>query len=254
MGEPLVRLKEVALGYGRKVVLRDVSLQLQQGEFWGFVGPNGSGKTTLVRALLGLLRPMKGQVVWHRRTRIGYVPQRETLDDLLPLTALEIVLMGRIHRGGFGHRFTPDDQAKALAAMEQVGIADLAPMRYRQLSGGQKQRVLLARALATEPDLLLLDEPTNGLDLPTEHAIMELLHRIHQERGVTIVLVTHLLSLAANAATHLALFRDGQVIAGSITEMLTEGRLSATYQKPITVRELNGYRVVMIAAPSEATH
>jgi ABC-type cobalamin/Fe3+-siderophores transport system ATPase subunit len=142
---------------------------------------------------------------------------------------------------------------KALAAMEQVGIADLAPMRYRQLSGGQKQRVLLARALATEPDLLLLDEPTNGLDLPTEHAIMELLRRIHQERGVTIVLVTHLLSLAANAATHLALFRDGQVVAGSVAEMLTERRLSATYQTPIAVRELNGYRVVMVAPSSEAT-
>jgi ABC-type Mn2+/Zn2+ transport system ATPase subunit len=253
MVEPFVRVEGVTLGYGRKVVLRDVWLQIGAGEFWGFVGPNGSGKTTLVRALLGLLRPMKGQILWHRRARIGYVPQRETLDDLLPLTALDIVLMGRIHKGGFGHRFHLDDRAKALAAMEQVGIADLAPMRYRQLSGGQKQRVLLARALATEPELLLLDEPTNGLDLPMEHAIMELLRRIHQERGVTIVLVTHLLSLAANAATHLALFRDGQVVAGSVAEMLTERRLSATYQTPIAVRELNGYRVVMVAPSSEAT-
>lgn len=246
MNELLVTIDLVTLGYGRKAVLRDVTMQLQAGEFWGFVGPNGSGKTTLVRALLGLLKPKQGRIVWHRKARIGYVPQREALDDLLPLTALDIVLMGRIHKGGFFHRFTPADREKALQAMEQVSITELAPIPYRELSGGQKQRVLLARALATEPELLLLDEPTNGLDLPTEHAIMELLRRIHAERGVTVVLVTHLLSLAANAATHLALFHDGQVISGNTTELLTEQRLSAAYQAPVAVQELNGYRVVMV--------
>ncbi|GBC98403.1 Zinc import ATP-binding protein ZnuC [bacterium HR17] len=248
MGKALVSLQSVTLGYGRKVVLREVTMRLGQGEFWGFVGPNGSGKTTLVRALLRLLRPQSGQIVWHQPVRIGYVPQREALDDLLPLTALDIVLMGRIRKGGFLHRFTVTDRQKALQVMEQVGIAALAPLPYRDLSGGQKQRVLIARALATEPDVLLLDEPTNGLDLPTEHAIMALLRRIHAERGVTVVLVTHLLSLAANAATHLALFREGQVIAGPAPELLTERRLSATYQAPIVVHEVNGYRIVLMGA------
>jgi len=246
MGETLVSLREVTLGYGRKVVLRDVTMEIGAGEFWGFVGPNGSGKTTLVRALLGLVKPKRGQILWGKQVRVGYVPQREALDDLLPLTALDIVLLGRIRKGGFLHRFSGADLDKAVETMEQVGIADLASLPFRELSGGQKQRVLIARALVTEPELLLLDEPTNGLDLPTEHAIMELLRRIHGERNVTIVFVTHLLSLAANAATHLALFHDGRVIAGEIDELLSEQKLSATYQTPIAVQELNGYKVVMV--------
>lgn len=246
MGELLVSINSAILGYGQKTVLKNVTMQLSEGEFWGFVGPNGSGKTTLVRALLGLIKPRHGQIVWHRQVRIGYVPQREALDDLLPLTSLEIVLLGRIRKGGFLHRFSAEDFDRAFRAMEQVGIADLAHLPFRELSGGQKQRVLLARALVTEPNLLLLDEPTNGLDLPTEHAIMEFLKRIHTEGNVTIVFVTHLLSLAANSATHLALFQDGLVIAGEISELLNEQRLSATYQKPIAVYELNGYKVVMV--------
>jgi len=246
MGETLVSLREVTLGYGRKVVLRDVTMEIGAGEFWGFVGPNGSGKTTLVRALLGLVKPKRGQILWGKQVRIGYVPQREALDDLLPLTALDIVLLGRIRKGGFLHRFSRADLDKVVETMEQVGIADLASLPFRELSGGQKQRVLIARALVTEPELLLLDEPTNGLDLPTEHAIMELLRRIHGERNVTIVFVTHLLSLAANAATHLALFHDGRVVVGEIDELLSEQKLSATYQTPIAVQELNGYKVVMV--------
>jgi len=251
MSELLVSVENVTLGYGRKIVLSEVTMQIGVGEFWGFVGPNGSGKTTLIRALLGLLKPKQGKIVWHRKVRIGYVPQREALDDLLPMTALDIVLMGRIKKGGFLHRFSQDDFGAALQAMEQVGIADLASLPFRELSGGQKQRVLIARALATEPDLLLLDEPTNGLDLPTEHAIMELLRKIHAEQGVTIVFVTHLLSLAANSATHLALFQDGRVTAGAVGELLTEQRLSATYQTPIVVHELNGYKVVMVQESRE---
>ncbi len=226
-------------------------MQINAGEFWGFVGPNGSGKTTLVRAVLGILKPKQGQILWHYKARIGYVPQREALDDLLPITAFDIVLMGRIRKGGFMHRFSKDDCDKAFQVMEQIGIADLARLPFRELSGGQKQRVLIARALATDPDLLLLDEPTNGLDLPTEHAIMELLQRIHSERKITIVFVTHLLSLAANSATHLALFHEGQVTAGEISELLTEQKLSATYQTPISVHELNGYKVVMVQGSKE---
>lgn len=246
VNELLASVNSVTLGYGRKVVLKDVTMQLGEGEFWGFVGPNGSGKTTLVRALLGLIKPQQGQIVWHRQVRIGYVPQREALDDLLPLTALDIVLLGRIRKGGLLHRFSAEDFDKALQTMEQVGIADLARLPFRELSGGQKQRVLLARALVADPDLLLLDEPTNGLDLPTEHAIMELLKQIHSERNVAIVFVTHLLSLAANSVTHLALFHNGRVIAGEIGELLSEQKLSATYQTPISVHDLNGYKVVMV--------
>lgn len=245
MDSQLVTISQADFGYGKKLVLKGVSFQLKAGDFWGFVGPNGSGKTTLVRALLGLIRPKRGQIIWHQKARIGYVPQREALDDLLPMTALDIVLMGRVRKGGFLHRFTHVDSEKAFQAMQLVGITDLASIPFRELSGGQKQRVLIARTLATEPNLLLLDEPTNGLDLPTEQAIMELLRQIHAEQNVTVVFVTHLLSLAANSATHLALFHNGSVIAGEIEELLNEHRLSETYRTEISVRELDGYKVVM---------
>ncbi len=253
MSDRLVTVENASFGYGRKVVLDGVNLQLCRGEFWGFVGPNGSGKTTLLLALLGLLAPKAGQLVWHHPARIGYVPQREALDALLPLTALDIVLMGQLRRGGFFHRFTSEDKDKAISVMELIGIANLALRPYRELSGGQKQRVLIARALAAEPEMLLLDEPTNGLDLPTEYAIMQLLQQIHEEKGVTIVFVTHLLNLVANTVTHLALFYEGRVVAGSVEEMLSQQQLSATYQIPILVRELNGYRLVMVQEPTKAS-
>lgn len=251
MEDVLVSCKNVTLGYGGKIVLRDVTMQIKTGEFWGFVGPNGSGKTTLIRSLLGLIKPKRGEILWHRKVAIGYVPQREALDDLLPMTALDIVLTGRIRRGGFFHRVTSEDIERALQAMERVGIAELASSPFRELSGGQKQRVLIARALATEPDLLLLDEPTNGLDLPTEHAIIELLRQIHSQQSVTVIFVTHLLSLAANSATHLALFYEGRVAAGEIRELLTEEQLSGTYQAPIAVHDLDGYKVVMVKGTRE---
>lgn len=242
----LVTVEGVTLSYGRKVILRGVSLTLRQGEFWGFVGPNGSGKTTLIKGLLGLLRPQKGQIRWHRPVRVGYVPQRESLDDLFPLTVLDLVLMARLRRSGFFFRPRRDDLDKAFWALERVGIAELASRPFRDLSGGQKQRVLLARALAVDPEILLLDEPTNGLDLPTEQAIVELLKGLHRERNITIVFVTHLLSLAANIVTHLALFHEKAVAVGTTEELLTEQRLSMTYQAPVTVEDLKGYRIVRV--------
>jgi manganese/iron transport system ATP-binding protein len=149
MMQALIRFEHAALGYGRRVVLDDVSLTVYTGDFLGIVGPNGAGKTTLLKALLGTLPPVRGVVSRPARAGLfGYVPQREGVDETFPLTVREMIMMGRFARIGLLHRPRADDAARVVASAEHVGIAPLLDRRYRTLSGGQKQRTLIARALA----------------------------------------------------------------------------------------------------------
>ncbi len=235
------------LGYGRHdLVLREVRLSVRRGDFLGIVGPNGSGKTTLLRTLLGLLTPVRGVV---RRSAssvvIGYVPQRDTVDSMFPISVQEIVLMGRYPKLGVIRRPRPADRMLALRALEQVGIGDLARRNYPELSGGQKQRALIARALAAEPDILVLDEPTNGMDLHSEHSLLELIGGLHAAGRLTVVLVSHLLANVANWAPRIAIINDGRLEEGTREEMLTGERLSRMYGIDVGVHLLDGrYAVV----------
>ncbi|MDH7568996.1 MAG: ATP-binding cassette domain-containing protein, partial [Armatimonadota bacterium] len=169
---PLIVFEDVVLGYGREPVLSDLSFAIRRGDYLGIVGPNGSGKTTLLKGVLGVLPPLSGRIVrgrdGGREVRFGYVPQINTVDELYPLGVLDVVLMGRYRRIGLVRRPGKEDRERAMAALEEVGIAHLAPRLYRDLSGGQRQRVLMARALAIEPDILVLDEPTNDMDIAAE--------------------------------------------------------------------------------------
>lgn len=249
--EPLVRFHNVQLGYGQQVVLDKVSLDIFQGDFFGLVGPNGSGKTTLLRCLLGILKPLSGQVARASGLRIGYVPQREMLDALFPLTALDIVLMGRYPRVGIFRSPRRADRDLALQCLSQVGLADSAHKLYRELSGGQRQRVLIARALAVEPNLLVLDEPTNGLDLPTEAAILGLIERLHSEGGLTIVLVSHVLNVVARYATRMGVLLDGKLLAGEAEQLLREQVLQEVYGVPVCVQRLNHHYIVAVRETTE---
>ena len=238
--ETLLALQKVNLGYSGRTVLENVELDLVRGDYLGVVGPNGAGKSTLLLGLLGVLPTLAG-----RREgpppglRIGYVPQRGALDELFPLTVRDIVVMGwELYR----KETPPFDKIEPV--LESVNLAGLATRRFKELSGGQKQRVLIARALVLEPELLVLDEPTNGLDLPSEHAIMELSARIHRE-GRTVVLVTHQLNLVANYARKLALVGDRHVTTGATSELLAADRLSAMYGTKVRVAEVEGHRVIM---------
>lgn len=245
----LVNFKDVRLGYGRLTVLDAVNLAICKGDFLGVVGPNGSGKTTLLKALLGMLSPMTGEIQWRvpRSTvRFGYVPQRELLDELYPLTVLDIVLMSRTSLRCPWRRYSNDDRECALWALKQVGITDLSQVPYRLLSGGQKQRTLIARALAAEPTLLVLDEPTNGLDLPTEHSIMELIRRLHEEHQITVVFVTHLLNVVINYASRIAIVHNGRVHVGVTAEMVSPEHLREAYGIETCLGTVNGKRVVMV--------
>lgn len=240
---PLIEFTDAALGYGRRdIVLRDVNLRVNRGDFLGIVGPNGSGKTTLLRTLLGLIPPVSGEVRIGdgEQVRFGYVPQRETVDTLFPIPVEEIVLMGRYARIGPIKRPGKQDREIARKALAHVGISHLAERSYRDLSGGQKQRALIARALATEPDVLILDEPTNGMDLASEHGLLELARTLHDDDGLTVIIVSHLLANVANYSQQIAIIAAGALEVGPRVEMLSTERLSRLYGMNVRVYDLDG--------------
>jgi ABC-type Mn2+/Zn2+ transport system ATPase subunit len=191
VGEPGITVERATLGYPGRVVLRDVSLALGEPEFVAVLGANGSGKTTLLRSLLGFVPPLSGRIERAPGLRVGYVPQRETLDDLYPLSAKDVALMGTYGDVAFWRRLGRAERARARAALDACGAREFARTRYAELSGGQRQRVLIARALATEPHVLLLDEPTAGVDQVTERAVLAVLQRLRHERSLAIWMVTH---------------------------------------------------------------
>jgi len=233
MGKPLLEFKDVYLGYRGEVILPSVNLLIEEGDFLGIVGPNGAGKTTLLRAIAGVLKPMRGQVILHKpNLSIGYVPQRSLLDEVYPLTALEIALMGLYRKVGVLRRVKRYED-KAREALRIVGLEGMENKLYRELSGGQKQKVLLARALVSEPEVLLLDEPITDLDVASQKAMMDFLSNLNREKGITILLVSHLLDVVAERANKIVMLGDGRVVSGTKAEMLSPERLREFFGLPI---------------------
>lgn len=270
----LIRFENVALGYRRNVVLADLNFAVQEGEFFGIVGANGSGKTTILRAMLGILRPLSGRVAFtpgkarnlfndeprivhvdgngrlvrdegEGRMPFGYVPQRGFLDEIFPLTAREIVLMGCYGRLGPWRRPGQRERDLTEKSLAQVGIGGLATQRFRNLSGGQKQRVLIARALVAEAKVLVLDEPTDGMDLEGQHAILDLIVKLREQSGVSLIYVTHRLNELANTAQRLMLLHEGKVRIGRVEEILTAAVLREVYGVEAKVEQIDGKRVIV---------
>lgn len=231
-------------------MLSDLNFTVNEGDFLGIVGPNGAGKTTVLKAILGILKPQSGKVIFHtggqRSSKIGYVPQRDAPDEMFPLTALDIVLMARYAEVGVLRRLRKEDKDIAWQSLEEVGMSEMARQPFRALSGGQKQRVLIARALATRSRLLLLDEPTNGMDLASEALLMDLIARLHRQHNLTVLLVTHLLNLVANYARHIAILCEGKFEIGETNDMLTPAHLQRLYNIPAAVVTVDGQKVVMV--------
>ena len=243
---PILALDGAAIGYGREVLLRDISLEVARGEFLAIVGPNGGGKTTLLRTLLGVQSPLAGSRRQPRALRVGFVPQRDHVDAYWPLTAAEVAVMGRYRLLGTGRRPGEQDRVAVRAALARVGIEDLADVPFRTLSGGQRQRTLIARALASEPELLALDEPTNGMDPAAELDAMDVLRDLHRAGGLAVVMVSHRLEAVANYAHRLCFVdKDKRLFrVGSLEEMLTSEALGALYGRRVAVREEGGRRFV----------
>jgi ABC-type Mn2+/Zn2+ transport system ATPase subunit len=245
---PLIEFRGVTLGYRRSVVLADLSFAVQAGDLFGIVGANGSGKTTILRAMLGVIEPRTGRILFDgadERIRFGYVPQRAVIDEMFPLTAREIVIMGRYALLPPGKRPGPEDRRIAEKQLEHVGIGALADKRFRDMSGGQKQRTLFARALAAEAKVLLMDEPTDGMDLEGQQAILDLIRDLRAESGVTVVYVTHRLNELADSADRLMLLHDGKVRVGPVAELLTPAVLREMYGIEARVEHVAGKRVIV---------
>jgi ABC-type Mn2+/Zn2+ transport system ATPase subunit len=245
----LIALSQVEVGYHGAPVLPPIDLTIAAGDAVGIVGPNGSGKTTLVRTILGLLEPVRGTVSSPRGRgpRFGYVPQRSAADANFPLTAFEVTLMGRYGLIGPVRRPGRADVEKAWAALADVDATDLGPRLFHALSGGQRQRVLVARALASEPEILALDEPTTGMDLPSERAMLDLV-RSFTARGIAVVLISHQLGAVSDHVETLVVVagHDHPVAIGPRAELLTSERLSRIYDCSIVVRAVEGHSVIFV--------
>ena len=229
---PVIALRDVSLGYDGRVVLQHLTFDVEPGEFLALLGPNGAGKSTLLRGLLGLLPPLAGRIEYgfdRRQSPPGYVPQRDALDPIFPMTAAEVVLMGTY--AGLGPlRLVGRVQHRiAATALERVGLTQIGESPFWALSGGQKQRVLIARALAAEPRVLLLDEPTAGVDPAATHAIMDVISRLNRDEGLTVILVTHQLRQARPLVHSVIWVEEGRAAKGPTETMLAPERVAAVF-------------------------
>ncbi len=239
----LIKLSNVSIGYGKKTVVENINLVIYVNDFIGLVGPNGAGKTTLLHTLLGILKPVKGQII-KDNIIFGYVPQRDLVQPLLPYTVFEVVMMGRYPlMKTFQHPNKKDNEIVE-HCLEKVGILSLKNEQYNNLSGGQRQRTLIARALAVEPEILILDEPTNGMDTPSHHSLLNLINELHSDNKLTIILVSHLLSDVANGVKKLILLEKDFFQFGEIQEVLSEENLRKTYSSEFSVNIIDGEYII----------
>lgn len=195
MENPVIHLEHVTFSYNHTPVLEDVNLDVAEGDFIAVVGPNAGGKTTLLKIILGLLKPDHGKVrvfgvtPVRARPRIGYMAQQTSFDFLFPVSVLDVALMGRLGHSGRFAFYSRKDREAAMEALERVEMTSWKNRPFSQLSGGQRQRVLLARALASDPELMILDEPTANVDAAIETELFEILDALN--RHMTIMVVTH---------------------------------------------------------------
>ncbi len=238
---------DLRLAYGERVVVDGLDLTIAEGTITAVIGPNGCGKSTLLRALGRLLRPRRGSVLLDGR-QIHKVPTKEVARvlGLLPqapvapegLTVADLVGRGRHPHQSWYRQWSPEDETAVVRALDLTGIADLAERPVDELSGGQRQRAWLSMALAQGTDLLLLDEPTTYLDLSHQVDVLELVRRLHQESGRTVVMVLHDLNLAARYADRLVAMRDGAIAAdGPPGDVLTEQLLADVFDLDAKVIE-----------------
>ncbi|MBN2466028.1 metal ABC transporter ATP-binding protein [candidate division WOR-3 bacterium] len=253
--EQPVRFDHVTVAYQQSIAIEDVSFELSPGEFLGIIGPNGSGKTTLLRAVLGLVRPVSGNVVVlgaagrelpNVRRHIGYVPQRRALDPQFPISVRDAVAMGLYPTLGAFRRPTAGEQARVEQALAAVGLSESTGHVAGHLSGGQQQRLLIARALVQEPQILLLDEPTSAVDVATRSAIVELVRRLHAERRLTTLYVTHDVNEVLPCVDKVLYINRTVRAFGSCAQVLSRETLEALYGGRVIFAEEGGRQYVVV--------
>jgi len=245
----LIRLERAVIGY-RTPLLPPINLTVRASSTLGVLGPNGAGKTALLKALLGLLPLLGGRRVLPlgRTPRVGYVPQRDRLDMSWPLSVLDVVLMGRAPLVGPMRRYGARDRDAARAAMNEIGIGDLADRPLYALSGGQHQKVLIARAIAAEPELLVLDEPTSAMDPAAERVLLDLVARLKSAHDLSVVLVTHQLTAIPGFADEVALVDRERALfeVGPAEEMLDPEKLGRLYGRVVRFAKVGDKIAILI--------
>ena len=242
---PALTVRNLWSGYGGRPVLEAVDFQIDPGDMVGIIGPNGSGKSTLIKTVLGLIKPMRGEVSIlgnkgvPQRELVGYAPQTELVDWEFPVTVADVALMGRYSQRGLFRRTTKEDRQATDAALDQVKMFDLRDSLIGELSGGQRRRVLLARAMAHNPQLLLLDEPMAGLDATTQHQLLDLLDEL-RGKGTTVVLSTHDLSCVSSRCDKAACLNRRLIAFGKPSEVLNEQVLGDTFGTHLLMVHLDG--------------
>ena len=231
---PPLSIHDMTVAYQRKPVIWDIDYVAPAGRLVAIVGPNGAGKSTLINAALELIPRASGQVRFFgepyrkQRHRVGYVPQRESVDWDFPVSALDVVVMGLYRKIGWCLPVLPRHRKTALAALDRVGMADYAHRQIRRLSGGQQQRVFLARALVQDADLYLMDEPFTGVDAATERAIVEILREL-RSLGKTALVVHHDLQTVTEYFDEVILLNMRLVATGPVERVFTTDNLRKTY-------------------------
>jgi manganese/zinc/iron transport system ATP- binding protein len=237
---PALEVHDLTVSYQRKPVLWNIDLAVPEGKLVGIIGPNGAGKSTLIKAMLGLLPPSSGWVqvygkpIEQQRDKVAYVPQRESVDWTFPVTALDVVLMGRYGRLRWWQRVSPQDVRIARECLGQVGMLAYAGRQISNLSGGQQQRVFLARALTQESRIYLMDEPFAGVDAATEAAIVTIMKALRRA-GKTVMVVNHDLQTAREYFDMLLLLNMRLVAFGPTERVFTPELLSKTYGGKLTI-------------------
>jgi ABC-type Mn2+/Zn2+ transport system ATPase subunit len=224
---PLIRFRNAALGNNGTSILEGVDFQISQGAFVGVLGANGSGKSTLLKTIVGILPILKGKLEFPAsgRPRFGYVPQRDTLDAVYPLTAFETALMGTYGTLGPLNLVSRAMRQRTMQALADVHAEALSSRLFSELSGGERQRVLIARALASDPDCLVLDEPVAGIDQRTTEVIMDLAASLNKQRGMTVVMVNHHLLMLRGRADEIVWTVAGRAITGPADGMLSKEKV-----------------------------
>ena len=218
----LLNVKDVSLGYGGSKVIDSLSFSVAEGDYLCIVGENGSGKSTLMKALLGLISSMSGEIIFEgfKRNEVGYLPQQTELQMDFPASVGEVVLSGCLNRQGLRPYYNAQEKKLAYDNLERLGISGLAKRCYRELSGGQKQRVLLARALCATEKILLLDEPVAGLDPKATLEMYQIIEELNNS-GITIVMISHDIVSATKYSSHILHLGNGTSFFGAKKEYLS---------------------------------
>lgn len=235
---PVFDIRHVGLRINGQTILENVSFQLKRGEYSALIGPNGGGKTTLVRILLGLQKAGCGtirlfgveQKRFKRWDKIGFVPQRVShVDTGFPATVLEVVKMGRTAKRGIFGRESDEDRKAVEEAMQKMDVKHLEDKLIGTLSGGQRQRVMIARALASKPEVLILDEPNTGVDMASQQRFYALLRELNRNEGMTILFITHDIGVIADDIGSLLCINRSLLSCSNPQELLSCSDMSRLY-------------------------